>query len=60
MKELNSEFHVGMTLCGENEFMIHYKEILEHENFKVIIMEFCSGGDLQKQLDSGKLFTEEV
>jgi serine/threonine protein kinase len=60
LKELNSEFRVGMTIGQDSEFMVHYKEILEYGDYKVIVMEYCEGGDLQKVLDSGKTFSEEV
>jgi serine/threonine protein kinase len=49
-----------MTIGRDSEFMIHYKEILEYGDYQTIVMEYCNGGDLQKVLDSGKTFSEEV
>jgi serine/threonine protein kinase len=60
MKELNSEFRVGMALSQDCEFLIHYKEILKFKDFQVIVMEYCNGGDLQQQLDKKKIFEEDV
>jgi serine/threonine protein kinase len=60
IKELNSEFRVGMALSQDCEFLIHYKEIQKFKNYEVIIMEYCNGGDLQQQLDKKRIFEEEV
>jgi serine/threonine protein kinase len=49
-----------MMIGHDSEFMIHYKEIFEYGDDKVIVMEYCNGGDLQELLDSGKTFSEEV
>jgi serine/threonine protein kinase len=56
VKELNSEFHVGMNISRNSENLVHYKKIFEYKSFSVIVMEYCDYGDLQTILDNGKKF----
>jgi serine/threonine protein kinase len=42
------------------KFLLSYKEVFEEGDYFFIVMEYCSGGDLQNKLDSGQKFTKNV
>jgi serine/threonine protein kinase len=59
-KMIEKEIRVGMIVAKESFHLVSYIEIFEWEYCFCIKMEYCSNGDVQKQLDEGHAFTEEV
>jgi serine/threonine protein kinase len=59
-KEIAAEINTGLTLGQECPFLVRYLEMLYHENFCCLLMEYCELGDLQKELDSRKQYEEPV
>jgi serine/threonine protein kinase len=59
-KLIEREMRIGLIIAKESEFLVSYLEIFETEDFFCIKMEYCSLGDLQHQLDIGRVFTEKV
>jgi serine/threonine protein kinase len=60
LKAYKRDLTIGLTVDKRNGFLIRYTEVFEENEFYGIVMEYCSKGDLQKVLDSGKVFTKEV
>jgi serine/threonine protein kinase len=59
-KEVDSEIRVGMTISRECLFLVRYEEIFYHNNYCCLILEYCSNGDLQQELDKGRKYEEDV
>jgi serine/threonine protein kinase len=59
-KELEREMKIGLIIASQCKFLISYSEIFEYGDYFCIRMEYCVLGDLKHQLDSGKVFAEEV
>jgi serine/threonine protein kinase len=59
-KLIEREMKIGLIIAKESEFLVSYLEIFESEDYFCIKMEYCSLGDLQHQLDVGKVFAEKV
>jgi serine/threonine protein kinase len=59
-KDAGNEFGVGMMICQSCPFIVQYFEMFYHENFSCFIIEYCEGGDIQKQINKGKVFDESV
>jgi hypothetical protein len=51
---------VGMIVAKECDYLVSYSEIFEWGDYFCIKMEYCSKGDIQSELDKGRVFTEEV
>jgi serine/threonine protein kinase len=49
-----------MFVAKECDHLISYWEIFEWENYFCIKMEYCENGDIQKEIDKGRIFSEEV
>jgi serine/threonine protein kinase len=61
LKEMiEKEIKIGLIIAKECEFLVSYLEIFESEDYFCIKMEYYSLGDLQHQLDIGRIFTEKV
>jgi hypothetical protein len=59
-RSIEKEIKIGLVIAKECEFLVSYWEIFECEDYFCIKMEYCSLGDLQHQLDIGRVFTEKV
>jgi hypothetical protein len=59
-KLIEREIKIGLVIAKESEFLVSYLEIFESEDYFCIKMEYCILGDLQHQLDIGRVFTEKV
>jgi serine/threonine protein kinase len=59
-KMIEKEIRVGILVSKECRYLVSYTETFEWEKFFCIKMEYFSNGDLQFQLDNGRIFTEEV
>jgi serine/threonine protein kinase len=60
IKKTATEMNIGMSICRESIFLVHYLEMFYHENFCCLILEYCERGDLQNEIDIGKIFEESV
>jgi serine/threonine protein kinase len=49
-----------MSVSKKCKFLVSYKEIFEENDIFFLVMEYCSGGDLEHQLNLGRVFTSEV
>jgi serine/threonine protein kinase len=59
-KEVDSEIRVGMTISRECLFLVRYEEVFYHNNYCCLVLEYCTNGDLQHELNSGKKYEEDV
>jgi hypothetical protein len=60
-KMIEKEIRVGMIVAKECEYLISYSEIFDWEDYFCIKMEYCSAGDIKKQIiDSHRVFTQDV
>jgi serine/threonine protein kinase len=59
-KLIESEMKIGLMIAKKSEFLVSYLEIFESGDYFCIKMEYCSLGDLQHQMDIGRIFTEKV
>jgi hypothetical protein len=55
LKDASAEINIGMTLGVKGHL-----EMFHYEKYCCFILEYCEGGDLQGQLDSGKHYDELV
>jgi serine/threonine protein kinase len=54
------EIDIGLIIAKKSRYLVSYTETFEWENYFCIKMEYCKLGDLQHQLDNGRIFTEKV
>jgi hypothetical protein len=59
-KIIEKEMKVGIITAEECLYLISYKETFEWGDYFCLKMEYCINGDIQKQIDNGKIFTEDV
>jgi serine/threonine protein kinase len=59
-KSLQRDLSVGTTIGRNSPFLMKYIETFEEGRYFCIVMEYCAGGDLQKILNKGTIFTESV
>jgi hypothetical protein len=59
-KIIEKEMKVGIISAEECPYLMSYKETFEWEDYFCLKMDYCVGGDIQKQIDNGKIFSEEV
>jgi hypothetical protein len=59
-KMIEKEIKIGLMIAKESKFVVSYLDIFEWEDYFCIKMEYCILGDLEHQLNLGKIFTEEV
>jgi hypothetical protein len=59
-KDIISEVNIGMIYGKECPFLVQYFEMLYHENFCCLIIEYCELGDLQQELELKKQYEEPV
>jgi serine/threonine protein kinase len=59
IKMFKKETEVGLRV-KESRYFVHYLEQFKSENYWCIKMEYCSEGDIKKQIYNGRIFTEEV
>jgi serine/threonine protein kinase len=57
---IEKEMKVGMLIAKECSHLISYWEFFEWEDYFCIKMEYCEKGDIQKEFDKGRIFSEEV
>jgi serine/threonine protein kinase len=60
IKRLKDDLEVGMKISKESVFLVSYLDVFESGDYLCLKMEYCELGDLQSQLDSERIFTEEV
>jgi serine/threonine protein kinase len=59
-KMIERDIKVGLLIAKECRYLVLYSEIFEWGDYFCIKMEYCNLGDIQQQLDNGKIFGEEV
>jgi serine/threonine protein kinase len=59
-KTIEKEVKVGIVVARECKFLASYLESFEWEDYFCIKMEYYRFGDIQYQLDTGRVFTEDV
>jgi hypothetical protein len=59
-KLIERDIKVGLLIAKECRYLILYSEVFEWGDYFCIKMEYCILGDIQQQLDNGKIFREEV
>jgi serine/threonine protein kinase len=59
-KMIEKEMKVGILVAKDSSYLISYSEIFEWGDYFCIKMEYCEKGDIQSELDKGRVFTEEV
>jgi NIMA (never in mitosis gene a)-related kinase len=60
LKSIERDLTVGTTIGRNSPFLMKYIETFEEGGYYCIVMEYCTGGDLQSLLDKKKIFTESV
>jgi serine/threonine protein kinase len=60
LKSLQRDLSVGTTIGRKRSFFMKYSETFEEGGYFCIVMEYCSGGDLQSLLNKGYKFTKKV
>jgi serine/threonine protein kinase len=59
-KKIKNEIEIGMIISKDCPFLVSYFQTFEWGEYFCIKMEYCKLGDLQDQLNSKRIFTEEV
>jgi serine/threonine protein kinase len=57
---IEKEMKVGILVAKECSYLISYSETVEWGDYFCIKMEYCEKGDIQSELDKGRVFSEEV
>jgi serine/threonine protein kinase len=60
MKNLEAEISIGIKLGKCCKFLVQIFEFFFEGEYCCLVMELCSGGDLQQILDNKKKLTESV
>jgi serine/threonine protein kinase len=60
MKNVEAEILVGIKFGRSCKFLVQIFEFFFEGEYCCLVMEYCSGGDLQKILDNKKKLTESV
>jgi serine/threonine protein kinase len=60
MKMMELEFQIRTTLGWRCKYFVQYISQFNYGGYACISMEYCDGGDLQKELDKGRKFTKKV
>jgi serine/threonine protein kinase len=60
MKAAEAEINIGKKLGSECEYLVHMIDFWIENECYFLVMELCSGGDLQKILDQKKHLPKEV
>jgi hypothetical protein len=59
-KVIDKEIKIGLVVAKESRYLVSYTEVFEWMDCFCIKMEYCILGDLQRQFDAGKIFSEEA
>jgi serine/threonine protein kinase len=59
-KKIKRDIDIGLFIAKKSKHLVSYDEAFEWVDYFCIKMEYCRLGDLQRQLDSGRTFTEKA
>ena len=60
LKVIQTEIEVGIKLGNLCKFLVQLTEFFMEEDYCCLVMEFCSGGDLQKIFDKKNRLSQPV
>jgi serine/threonine protein kinase len=60
VRKVQQEFATGKKLGSESPFLVKMEKFIIEGDYCLLIMEFCSGGDLGELLKSKKKFSPNV
>jgi serine/threonine protein kinase len=60
IKIMETETRIGIKLGGMSEFLVELTEFFTEGSYCYLVMEFCSGGDLQKIFNKKKHLPQKV
>jgi serine/threonine protein kinase len=59
-KAIEAEIQVGMNLGLNCKYLVHLVDFFAEKGCCCLIMEYCSGGDLEKVLEEKKRIEQQV